>query len=797
MTDNRNAGAFRVSSRSVTWLPLLLFLAVAAGTLMLWREQRAVDQRRLSLETQVTAEQVRLRLTAWIDTRVNLTLGLADLVAREAPLDSTRFVEYASRIYDLGVGMQAVNFIDPAHVIRIVVPAASNLSALGADLEQHPSPGVQAAILNAEATRASACTPVIDLLQGGKGFATYHPIFNGGGRLLGYVNGVFKIDVLVDACLAEPNLRSRFRLDLMDDRDGIAYRDSGQGEPQSWPYDSSGIVHIVNRDWKLTLAPQPQFVQSTVSAAQYAMSAGGLLLALVLALTLRALLRRHAALQESRAAYQLLVDHLSDMLVKVDMAGRFLYVSPSYCRMFGMQEQDLLGQEFMPLVHEDDRESTSRALARLHEAPHTSSHEQRALTREGWRWIGWSNSAVLDGQGRVTEIVAVGRDITHRRDLEEQLALSQKMQAVGQLAGGIAHDFNNILQAMRSHLHFVEEEIGPESPMRDDLQQIDRSIQRAATLTRQLLAFSRQQVLHTEDLDLTHAVTDMLKLLGRVIGEDVTLEFRPDPDLRSVHADLGQLEQILLNLCVNARDAIDGAGSITITTANRDIDAEFCEQNAWARPGRWVELTVRDDGRGMDEETQRRIFDPFFTTKKMGHGTGLGLATVYGIVRQHDGLVRVESKPGRGASFSIWLPAGEKAAPVAVPVDPGAVPRGRETVLVAEDDTAVRELATRVLVHGGYKVITARDGEEAVRLHGEHRGEIALVILDVVMPKLGGREARARILEQAKDVRILFATGYDPDTIHGRLDDVRGADILSKPYEPDDLLRRVRKAIDG
>ena len=404
---------------------------------------------------------------------------------------------------------------------------------------------------------------------------------------------------------------------------------------------------------------------------------------------------------------------------------------------------------------------------------------------------------MLDDDGRVKEIVAVGRDITQRRELEEQLALSQKMQAVGQLAGGIAHDFNNILQAMRSHLHFVQEAAGPDSPLQDDLQQIDRSIQRAATLTRQLLAFSRQQVLHAEDLDLNRTVTDMLKLLGRLIGEDVNLDFRPGSELRSVHADLGQIEQILLNLCINARDAIDGAGSITIATANRDIDADFCEENGWARPGRWVELTVRDDGRGMDQETQRRIFDPFFTTKKMGHGTGLGLATVYGIVRQHDGLVHVESDPGRGSTFSIWLPAGDNALPLAEPVVAGAVPRGRETVLVAEDDEAVRELACRVLVHGGYKVIVARDGEEAVRLHAERSRDIALVILDLVMPKLGGREARARILEQAPNVRILFVTGYDPDTVHGRLDDVRGADILSKPYEPDDLLRRVRKAIDG
>ena len=797
MTPKDDGPGYQVPPRLAAWLPLLLFLAVAGGSIALWLSQRGAERRELSLESQVMAEQVRLRLTSWIDGRINLVRGLSELAVAEAPLDSARFAAHAARAHGLAPGMQAVNFIDSSHVIRVVVPDDTNRPALGVDLDRHPSAGVRAAILAAGGTGKVASTPVIDLLQGGRGFATYHPLVSRDGRLQGFVNGVFRIDVLVEACLAEPHLYSRFRLDLVDDQGVAAYRSDASGDPGRWLYASCGVVRIVDRDWKLTLAPLPGYASGKTTAEQYAIAGGGLLLALVLALTLRALLRRQEALQASRAAYRLLVDNLSDMLVKVDTGGRFLYVSPSYCRMFGMQEQELLEQEFMPLVHEDDRESTARALERLHEPPHTSAYEHRALTRDGWRWIGWSNSAVIDDRGRVKEIVAVGRDITQRRELEEQLALSQKMQAVGQLAGGVAHDFNNILQAMRSHLHFVEEAVGPESPVRDDLQQIDRSIQRAATLTRQLLAFSRQQVLHTEDLDLNHTVADMLKLLGRVIGEDVVLDFRPAHDLRSVHADLGQLEQILLNLCVNARDAIDGVGSVAITTANRDADAAFCEQNGWARPGRWVELAVSDDGHGMDAETQRRIFDPFFTTKKMGHGTGLGLATVYGIVRQHDGLVRVESKPGRGTTFTIWLPAGGKAAPPAERTDPGAVPRGRETVLVAEDDDAVRELATRVLVHGGYKVVTARDGEEAVRLHAERRGDIALVILDVVMPRLGGREARARILEQAPDVRVLFATGYDPDTIHGRLDDVRGADILSKPYEPDDLLRRVRKAIDG
>ena len=257
MTENRTGGRDPPPRRLATWLPLLLFVAVAGGTLLLWRAQLNVRERQLAIETQVTAEQVRLRLAAWIDTRILLTSNLADMVANEAPLDSAGFVEHAERIYGLVSGMQAVNFIDSDHVIRIVVPSSPNLPALGVDLDQHPSPGVTAAILKAESTRAVTSTPVVELLQGGKGFATYHPVIADDGRIRGYVNGVYMIDVLVDACLAEPRLRSRFRLDLVDEAGDVAYRPDGQADPQGLGVRRQGVVHIVDRDWRLTLAPLP------------------------------------------------------------------------------------------------------------------------------------------------------------------------------------------------------------------------------------------------------------------------------------------------------------------------------------------------------------------------------------------------------------------------------------------------------------------------------------------------------------------------------------------------------------
>ena len=779
------------------WAPVLLFVVVTVLFGAMWREIRDKETKRMVLETSITAEQVVRRLDQWIRDRTALVEHLARLASLESVPDAENHIRNAELLLRLSPGLLALNLIDRDWVIRVVVPEGPNRAALGADLHLHPEPSVQQALTRARDEGVLARTGIIQLLQGKPGFATYKCIVTDTGEIAGYVNGVFELETLVDACLAESTLRQRFCFRLREPGGRVVHEYMGDDTDVDWTDAATLPVRIVDADLELDLVPSQANRASWATQADELMLAVGILLALLLALALRMLLRRQRDLYESRAKYQLLVDNQVDLVVKIGSDQRFLYVSPSYCETFGVSEEELLGQDFMPLVHEDDRELTSMSLSRLEDPPHTAYHEQRALTKEGWRWLAWTNRGILDENGKLVAIVAAGRDITRRKELEDQLLQTQKMQAVGHLAGGIAHDFNNILQAMLGSLHFAMSDTEPGSRLRDDLEQVRQGAQRAVTMTRQLLAFSRQQVLRPTNLDLNKVVSDMLGLLKGLVGDTVLLNFRAGDQLNLVHADPGQVEQVLLNLCVNARDSIPGAGVISIATRNMDLDQDFCSQHAWARPGRFVELAVTDDGEGMDDETLKRIFDPFFTTKKLGRGTGLGLATVYGIVRQHDGLIRVESEQGVGTTFSVYLRVSQGAVGAAAVEDSGEVPGGKETILLAEDDDAVRGLGVRILEQAGYHVIAVADGEQAILQYERHRRDIKLSILDLIMPKVGGKEVCGRIMSLDAEARVLFSSGYDSESVHARFVPEHGADFLNKPYEPKELLRRVRTLLDA
>ncbi|MEZ4387070.1 MAG: ATP-binding protein [Candidatus Krumholzibacteriia bacterium] len=762
-----------------------LFLIFGVGLVaVLFHTVEDAERSRLQLETDITANQVSLRLEAWIDDRVAVSDYLANREFRDEADALARFSEVAGRLIDLHAGFQALNYVDPDGIIRVVVPQATNQAALGMDLDEHPTPGVDAAIRAARQGTRPVRSPAIDLYQGGRGLATYHAMRDPDGRLIGLVNCVFRLEPLVSACLHEDALRQGFRFELLGDAGQPVYRhapDPGSDDA-TWEFAVELPVMVVDRPWILHLAPRPDHIDQGRTRADEVLGVLGLLLVATLAVVAHLLVRRQIALTESRARYQLLVENQTDLLVKVDTQGRFLYVSPSYCDLFGLPESELIGREFMPLVHEDDRESTAAAVARLFEPPHHVTIEQRALTRHGWRWLTWTDTAVLDERGEVAAIIGAGRDITRQKDLESQLRQSQKMQAIGQLAGGIAHDFNNLLQAMLGHLELLEHDIGPSGPdAAADLAAVKRSAQRAAELTRQLLAFSRQQVQSVRVHDLSAVVDELEPLLTRLLGDGIRLAVRTTSHPVLVKGDRGQLEQVVLNLCVNARDAIDDAGDITITVTAADGRAR---------------LSVADTGRGISPEVRTRIFEPFFTTKDVGAGTGLGLATVFGIVEQHGGEIEVESEPGRGACFTVTLPLS-RAAASDEPAAPDAVVRGgHETILVAEDEDTLRALTARVLQQSGYQVLLAADGEEAVRLQGENP-DIDLAVLDVMMPRLGGRGAARAIHDRHPNLPVIFISGHPglPGTEEQAM--LAEDEVLLKPFDAATLLARIRRALDA
>jgi PAS domain S-box-containing protein len=404
----------------------------------------------------------------------------------------------------------------------------------------------------------------------------------------------------------------------------------------------------------------------------------------------------------------------------------------------------------------------------------------------------------LEFAGRPARLVVVS-DVTERRRLEEQLRQSQKMEATGLLAGGVAHDFNNLLGVVLGATELARRACAAGRPAGPYLDEITAATRRAAELTRKLLAFSRKQVLHTRSLDLGEAVEDFLQLLRRVIGEDVELVVRRSAEPLLVNADASQLEHVLLNLCTNARQAMPAGGKIVLETARTRFDAAAVAREPWAVAGHWAEVRIVDTGVGMAPETRARMFEPFFTTKS--EGTGLGLAMVHGIVHQHRGMLHVDSRLGEGTTVRVFLPllSDERATDASTP-DPGAAETrgGRETLLVAEDEPALRKLLEATLDELGYEVVAAADGEEAARILESRKDGIALAILDVVMPRLGGVQAYERMRALAPELKVIFTTGYAPE--HAQVSSIarrRGHAVLAKPFTLEELARKVRETLDS
>ncbi len=506
--------------------------------------------------------------------------------------------------------------------------------------------------------------------------------------------------------------------------------------------------------------------------------------------------------EQRRAAedrFRQLAESIQQVFWMTDARGAVLYVSPAFETIFGRSCESLIASPgvWMDAVHPDDRERVEQA-AYARSRRDEFDEVYRIIRPDGAvRWIRDRAFHLYNDAGELYRLVGTAADITEQRQLEEQLQQAQKMEIVGRLAGGVAHDFNNLLTVINGMADLVLAGLADDDPTRRDITQIRLAGDRAAALTGRLLAVSRRQILKPEIVDLSAIAAGLQDMIQRLVGEDVTLVLELAPDLASVRADPGQIEQVVLNLVVNAVDAMPDGGVLTIETRTVQVDAVYAAEHPGTRPGPHAMLAVRDTGVGMDESIRRRIFEPFFTTKALGKGTGLGLSMVYGIVKQSGGSIWFQSEPGHGSRFTIYLPYVTGSPASRQTSVPAAMARGQETVLVVEDEVPLRELAARILTTAGYTVLQAANGADALALLERHAEPVHLLFTDVVMPGMNGRELASRLTMLRPAIRVLYTSGYTEDAIlrHGVLDDP--GRFLSKPYTPSVLRRRIREALDS
>jgi PAS domain S-box-containing protein len=506
------------------------------------------------------------------------------------------------------------------------------------------------------------------------------------------------------------------------------------------------------------------------------------------------------ALRESEARYRDLFDNASDLVCSTTLDGTFLYVNPAWREAMGTTDEGLAARHFPDLLHPDSRERYREVVSRA-QAGETLGHVDLVLlTAAGAPLTLEGNISCTSGDGGPPRLRGIYRDVTERKRVEEQLRRAERMQAAGRLAGGVAHEVNNMMTGVIGFSEFLMRSLDPGDPRRIEVSEIIKAGTRAADVTRQLLAFTRQQFLRPERLAVNAVVHDHEKMLRRMLGEDHHLELALDPAAGEIRADRGQFEQVLVNLILNARDAMPSRGRVTIATRPLDLNEAYVLEHDGVAipPGPYVQLSFSDTGVGMQPDVQARIFEPFYTTKPVGQGTGLGLSTVYGIVKQSDGYIWVYSEPGLGTTFRICLPRVGAHRTISTHAEHAVPARGgTETVLIVEDEDLVRSLAGRSLRERGYRVLEARHGGEALRLLESEPVGVDLVISDVVMPEMGGRELAARLARMRPPPPVLFMSGYTGEDVTQRGLLEPGAPFQQKPFSSDGLATKVREMLDA
>jgi len=502
--------------------------------------------------------------------------------------------------------------------------------------------------------------------------------------------------------------------------------------------------------------------------------------------------------EEEARKFKTIFDNSNSGCVIADLAGHIEYTNSYMSAIHGYTPEELLGAPLTIFHSEKQMEVVRDFLPSMLKNSSFGPLEVGHTHRDGTEFPMMMTGFIMEGDSKSHRyMVVTAIDITREAELEKQLHQAKRLETVGQLAGGVAHDFNDLLHVIRGFTDIAFSDLDPNNPAIASLEEVTKATQRASNLVNQLLAFSRRQVLEMSDVDLNAVIKNMMKMVARIIGEHIKVDLRIGPDLSVIRADPGQIELILMNLCVNARDAMPSGGVLTIETGVVSLGEAFCQTNALEKTGPYAVVGVQDTGCGIKAADLEKIFEPFYTTKEVGRGTGLGLSTVYGLIKQHHGLIRAQSETGKGTTFTIHLPLINRPAAKEVKKNMDSIPRGRETLLVAEDDPAILKLLKTLLERSGYTVFTADNGEEALRVFREKAGSLDLVLLDVMMPKLSGREVYDTIQKEQPGMKVVFSSGYSLGGVHTSFVLDEGLHFIRKPCPSEDLLRKIRSVLEA
>jgi PAS domain S-box-containing protein len=790
-------------------LSVVLWWAVAS-----WYEQRLLADTRQRVQSGLIP--YGSGLTTAMNERLALLSGLeAFVLANMADRDlGGHFEAFAAGLYTGKEGIRALQVFPPRGPVRLY-PVVGNQATVGRtlrDLVNDERAEVRADVGKAIASRRITLSGPYELRQSGLGLVARLAIYHEE-KLWGLAVIVFDLPPILKLAGLDPSPHD-LNVGLRDEKGRVF-----AGDPAVFGADP--VIHEIilpDRTWQLAAVAPGGWERAYVSDLRSFQGVGMLpvVLLVVLAYALsnqRARLRhlvavRTEALKESEERFRAMFEQAPLGVALIDsLTGRIDEVNPRFAEIAGRTREEMTSIDWKALTHPDDGKEDSDRMALLNSGTVPGlKMEKRCVHPDGSHiWINLTIAPLTVASKERPRHLCMIEDITDRKRAEEereklhaQLVHAQKMESVCRLAGGVAHDFNNMLGVILGHAEIAMDQVDPAEPLFTDLREIRRAAERSADLTRQLLAFARKQTVAPRVLDLNETVEGMLKMLQRLIGEDIDLAWLPGTSVWPVKVDPAQIDQVLANLCVNARDAIAGVGKVTIETENVSFDEAYCAEHPGFVPGDFVLLAVSDDGCGMDQETRGKIFEPFFTTKGVSQGTGLGLATVYGIVKQNNGFINVYSEPGKGTTFKIYLSRHAAEADQIrkeSPVPPAA--RGHETILLVEDEPAILKMATMMLERQGYRVLAASAPGEAVRVAGEHAGEIHLLMTDVVMPEMNGRDLAKNLMSLYPDLMCLFMSGYTANVIahRGVLDE--GVHFIQKPFSMLDLAAKVREVLDG